>query len=73
MNAKYVMCIANGGYEASLTLRRVYRAIPDKDAAARKMIKLVDDMDGEYWFPARAFVPVEVPQEGEPSFELVTA
>lgn len=56
-----------------MTLRRVYRVIPDEGAAARKMIKLVDDMEGEYWFPARAFMSVEVPQEGEPSFGLAAA
>lgn len=69
--SKYVMCIANGGNEASLTLRRVYKVIPDKDAEARKMIKIVDDTDEAYWFSASCFVPVELPEESEQSFELV--
>jgi hypothetical protein len=73
MNAKYVMCISNGGNEVSLTLRRVYKVIPDEKAAARKMIKIVDDTAGEYWFSASSFVPVQIPAEAEQSFELVTA
>ena len=73
MNTKYVMCIDNRDYEASLTLRRVYKVIPDEGAKRRKMIKLVDDTGGEYWFPARAFIPVELPEGAEQNFELVTA
>lgn len=73
MNAKYVMCIVNGGNEASLTLRRVYKVIPDEKAERRKMIKLIDDTGGEYWFSASGFVPVQFPVEAEQSFELVTA
>jgi hypothetical protein len=73
MNAKYVRCIANGGYEASLTLRRVYKVIPDEDAAAHKMVKIMDDTGGEYWFPSRAFVPVELTKEGAHSFEMVAS
>lgn len=73
MNATYVMCIANGGNEVSLTLRRVYKVIPDENAEARRMIKLVDDTDDAYWFPASAFVPVQIPVEAEQSFDLVVA
>lgn len=65
MNTKYMMCIANGGNEVSLTLRRVYKVIPDENAAARKMIKIVDDTEGEYWFPASCFIPVELPEGAE--------
>jgi hypothetical protein len=63
MNAKHVMCIANGGNEASLTLRRVYKVIPDEKAERRKMIKILDDTEGEYWFPASCFVAVELQTE----------
>ena len=73
MNAKFVMCIANGGNEASLTLRRVYKVIPDEKAERRKMVKIADDTNGEYWFSASGFVPVELSEEGARSFELVVA
>lgn len=73
MNATYVMCIANGGNEASLTLRRVYKLIPNEDAAARNMIQIVDDTEDTYWFPASAFVPVQIPEEAIASFELEVA
>jgi hypothetical protein len=68
---RYVMCINNKGNEASLTLRRVYKVIPDENAEHRKMIKIVDDTGGEYWFSASCFVPVQLSLEAEKSFELV--
>jgi hypothetical protein len=73
MSAKYVMCIANAGNQASLTLRRVYKVIPDEKAEKRQMIRIVDDTGEDYLFSASCFVPVQIPQEGEPSFDLQVA
>ena len=73
MNAKYMMCIANDGNLISLTLRRVYKVIPDEKAEKRKMIRIVDDTGGEYLFSASCFVPVQLLEEAEQSFELVAA
>jgi len=67
MNTNYVMCIANGGNLISLTLRRVYKVIPDEKAAKRKMIRIVDDTGEAYVFSASCFVPVQIPEEGKPS------
>ena len=30
---KYVLCVVNKGYDASLELRKIYQVIPDKAAA----------------------------------------
>lgn len=70
---RYIMCINNKGNEASLTLKRVYKVIPDEKAARRKMIKLIDDTGGEYLFPASCFVSVVLSVEAEHDFELVMA
>ncbi len=73
MSAKYVMCIANGGNEVSLTLRRVYKVIPDEKAEKRKLIRLVDDTGGDYLFSASCFIPVQLADEAEETFDLVVA
>lgn len=69
----YMMCIANGGNAASLTLRRVYKIIPDEKAEKRQMIRIVDDTGEDYAFSSSCFVPVQIPQEAEPSFDLQAA
>ena len=58
----FFMCIANKGNEASLTLRRVYKVIPDEKAEKRKLIRLVDDTGEDYLFSASCFVPVQIPE-----------
>jgi hypothetical protein len=73
MNARYMMCVANEGNEVSLTLRRVYKVIPDEKGEKRKMIRIVDDTGEDYLFSASAFVPVQIPEEAEHNFELAVA
>jgi hypothetical protein len=50
-----------------------YKVIPNENAKARKMIKLMDDTGGEYWFSASCFVPVELSIEAERDFALLVA
>jgi hypothetical protein len=69
----YVMCIDNSNYLVSLTLHKVYKVIPDAKADARGWLRIVDDTEGSYLFPARKFVEVQIPVEAERSFELVVA
>lgn len=63
MNAKYVMCINNEGYLASLTLRRVYKVISTEKEEQRGWLRVVDDTEEDYLFPATRFVPVQIPAE----------
>lgn len=71
--AKYVMCVNNTGYLASLTLRRVYKVIPDEKGENRGMIRIMDDTGEDYLFPTSAFVPVQIPEGAERSFDLAVA
>jgi hypothetical protein len=68
-----MMCVANEGNEVSLTLRRVYKVIPDEKGEKRKMIRIVDDTGEDYLFPASAFVQVQIPEAAEQSFDLAVA
>jgi hypothetical protein len=73
MNAKFVMCIDNESQPIDLTLRRVYKVIPDEKADKRGWIRVVDDSGEDYLYPVSAFVPVQIPEEAEQSFELAIA
>ncbi len=61
-NDRFVMCISNEGYPASLDVRRVYRAIPDPDAEKSGHIRVVDESGEDYLYPRELFVPIEVPE-----------
>jgi len=56
-----VLCLRNGGYEVSLEPRKIYVALPDRDAAAHDQLRVVDESGEDYLFPASLFVPIRVP------------
>ena len=65
---KFVICIDNHGNDASLIVGKVYRRLPDAQAEAHKMLRIVDEDISEtdgYLYPASRFVAINVPLEAE--------
>lgn len=61
----FVICINNESNPASLILGKVYRTLPDPDASAHKMLRLIDEDKSEpdgYLYPAAMFAPIELPE-----------
>jgi hypothetical protein len=63
LETSYVLCIDDGGYPASLEVRKVYVTLQDDLAAERNYIRVIDESGEDYLYPARLFVPIEVPPE----------
>jgi hypothetical protein len=59
-NIKYVVCVQNKGYPASLELRKLYEVLPDADAEGHGLIRVVDESGEDYLYPRNLFLPVEV-------------
>lgn len=62
---EFVICISNEGNAASLIVGKVYRRLPDADAAAHNMLRVVDEDKSEpdgYLYPASMFAPIELPE-----------
>ena len=57
----YVLCINDGGYPASLEIRKVYITLPDQRAAKHHFIRVIDETGEDYLYPAKLFVPIEIP------------
>jgi hypothetical protein len=57
---QYVVCLANRGYSASLVVRRIYRTIPDPEAAKRGLLRIVDETGEDYLFPETFFAAIEI-------------
>lgn len=60
---RFVLCVDNEGYSASLETRKVYQELPDPEARARDLIRVVDESGEDYLFPQTRFVPVELSVE----------
>jgi hypothetical protein len=73
LNPRWVMCVENADYQASLELRKVYRVVADRSAARMKMIRVVDESGKDYLYPQTSFVPVELPPKARPLFARPTA
>ncbi len=62
---KFAICINNSEYPASLELHKVYRVLPDEDAAHDGDLRVVDESGEDYLYPAEWFMLVELPREVE--------
>lgn len=61
----FVICINNDSNPASLILGKVYRTLPDAEANAHNMLRVIDEDKSEpdgYLYPAAMFAPIEVPE-----------
>jgi hypothetical protein len=60
----FAICVQNRGAE-DLEVRKVYRVLHDKDAAATGYVRVIDESGEDYLYPADYFVFVELPQKAK--------
>jgi len=60
---RYVVCVNNAGYPASLELRKIYRSLTG--ATASRLVRVIDESGDDYLYPASFFVPIELPKATE--------
>jgi hypothetical protein len=66
--SRFVICINNESNQASLILGKVYRTLPDADAEAHHMLRVLDEDKSEpdgYLYPASMFAPIELPEAAQ--------
>ncbi len=59
---KYVVCVRNEGYPASLELRKIYETIPDAESESHGLIRVVDESGEDYLYPHSLFLSIDVPE-----------
>jgi hypothetical protein len=57
---KFLLCIENKDYEASLEVRKLYENIPDKEAERHNQVRVIDESGEDYLYPAKLFAPVRL-------------
>jgi hypothetical protein len=63
MEAKFVICIRNDDYPASLEKRKIYVQLPDAEAESHNYIRVIDESGEDYLYPAAYFRLIELPDE----------
>ncbi len=57
---KFVICINNLHYPASLEVRKIYQVIPDHSANLHNIIRVIDESGEDYLYPESNFMAVEL-------------
>jgi hypothetical protein len=61
MKHKFLLCVENEGYEASLELRKLYEKLTDKEAEEHNQVRIIDESGEDYLYPSEFFAPVRLP------------
>ena len=59
--ARFVVCVDNSGYRATLELHKVYRVLRDAEAAGDGDVRVIDESGEDYLYEADRFLSVELP------------
>jgi hypothetical protein len=59
---RFVVCVRNTGYPASLELRKIYQALADDRAEAHGLVRVIDESGEDYLYPQDLFMAVDLPQ-----------
>lgn len=58
---RYMICVRNEDCE-DLVRGKVYKVLPDKNADAEALVRVVDESGEDYMYPENYFLPIELPQ-----------
>jgi len=62
-DSKFVICIDNSEYPASLEKRKIYEVLPDSDAEKMEHIRVIDESGEDYLYPASCFIDANLSKE----------
>ena len=65
IEARFVLCVDNKDYPASLERRKVYQVLIDAQASKLGQMRVVDESGEDYLYPQEYFVPIKLPQAAE--------
>ena len=60
-NGRFVVCVSNEGYPASLDVRKLYSVVADEKAEASGLLRVIDESGESYLYPSSRFADVDVP------------
>ena len=69
LKVRFVVCLDNEGFPASLERFKIYRVLPDEQAAKHGLLRVIDESGEDYLYPADRFAPIEPPEAVERALE----
>jgi len=68
---KYVICVMNEGYPASLEVRKVYQVVPDLKGLPSSFVWVIDESGEDYLYPEQFFMTIELPEPVKEALSLI--
>ena len=65
----FALCIENRDCQ-DLEKRKIYRILPDDDAANEGYLRVIDESGEDYLYPESYFVLVQLPREAQVALQL---
>ena len=62
LQVRFAVCIRNKGYEASLEVGKLYRVIPDQEAARHGHLRIIDESGEDYGYSSDRFFAIDLPK-----------
>ena len=62
---RFVLCLNNAGYAASLEVGKVYRIIQDDEASSHGYIRVIDESGEDYAYTTNRFHLIQLPSAVE--------
>jgi hypothetical protein len=63
--ARFVVCVRNEEYPASLELHKIYEVLPDAEGERLGFIRVIDESGEDYLFPKDYFLDLQVSRQVE--------
>ena len=70
-NSQFALCIENRDCD-DLEKGKVYRSIPDAEAAKEEYLRVVDESGEDYLYPESYFVLLDLPQKAKDALSAQT-
>jgi len=67
----FVLCIENKKCE-DLEKRKIYRVLPDDEAAKEGYLRIIDESGEDYLYPEFYFILVELPREAQDALQIAS-
>ena len=62
--SQFALCIENRDCD-DLEKRKIYQILPDEEAAQEEYLRVVDESQEDYLYPASYFILVELPRKAK--------
>ena len=59
---RFVVCLKNDGYAASLERLKIYQVLPDRKAEKHNQVRVIDESGEDYLYPRRFFARINLPR-----------